>query len=125
LDANNKPRDPWQFTNYLPLLSEIGELYTFTTSSRGGISAIAGLARRHASHRKRHPEDFPLVALGVDSYDHANKQYGRIKIPVFAPAGYVPERKFLEALAAAGIVIAESASIEGDAGDELNDCIPL
>src|SRR5262249_15665704 len=62
LDANNERRDPWRFTNYLPLLSETGELYTFTTSSRGGISAIAGLARRYASYRKRHPHDYLLVA---------------------------------------------------------------
>src|SRR5262249_323064 len=125
LDANNERRDPWRFTNYLPLLSETGELYTFTTSSRGGISAIAGLARRYASYRKRHPHDFLLVALGVASYEHANKQYGRIKFPVFAPAGYVPKTKFLEALAAVGILAPESTPIEVDAGDELNDSVPF
>ena len=44
----------------------------------------------------------PVISLGVDSYAHKNKEFGRIKFPVFAPAGYEPKTKFLEALAAAG-----------------------
>jgi hypothetical protein len=129
-DINGKRRDPWQFTNYLPMMNEKGELFTFTTSSRGGISAIAGLARRYANHRKRHPDVFPLIALGVDSYQHPNREFGRIKFPVFAPAGYAPKKDFLAALAAAGIVTAEPAQlapaqVEKDALDDmLNDEIP-
>jgi hypothetical protein len=129
-DASNEPRDPWQFTNYLPMMNEKGALYTFTTSSRGGLSAIAGLARRYANHRRRHPDVFPLIALGVDSYQHPNREFGRIKFPVFAPAGYEPKKRFLDALAAAGIVTAEPAQlapadIEKDALDEmLNDTVP-
>jgi hypothetical protein len=104
-----------------------GELFTFTTSSRGGISAIAGLARRYANHRRRHPDDFPRIALGVDSYQHPNREFGRIKFPVFAPAGYEPKRKFLDALAAAGIVTAEpvTAQIETDTlDDDIANTIP-
>src|SRR6516165_2607157 len=33
MDATGKPKDPWQFTNYLPMMNEAGELFTFTTSS--------------------------------------------------------------------------------------------
>src|SRR5262249_771929 len=40
LDSTGQPRDPWQLTNYLPLMNELGELFTFTTSSRGGLGAI-------------------------------------------------------------------------------------
>jgi hypothetical protein len=128
-DLSQARRDPWQFSNYLPMMNEKGQLDTFTTSSRGGISAIAGLARRYANHRKRHPDVFPLIALGVDSYQHPNREFGRIKFPVFAPAGYEPKKKFLDALAAAGIVTAEIAdpapAIEKDTLDEmLNDSVP-
>ena len=130
-DAKSRePRDPWQFTNYLPMMNEKGELFTFTTGSRGGISAIAGLARRYANHRRRHPDVLPLIALGVDSYQHPNREFGRIKFPVFAPAGYSPKAGFLAALAAAGIVTAEPAEpapteVEKDALDDvLNDEIP-
>jgi hypothetical protein len=65
LDSQGKPRDPWQFTNYLPLMNEKGELFTFTTSSRGGLGAIADLSRRYARHRKRHPNVFPVIALNT------------------------------------------------------------
>jgi hypothetical protein len=129
-DVKGERRDPWQFTNYLPMMNEKGELFTFTTGSRGGISAIAGLARRYANHRRRHPDVFPLIALGVDSYQHPNREFGRIKFPVFAPAGYEPKGRFLDALAAAGIVTAEPAELTPaevgkDALDDvLNDEIP-
>ena len=129
-DLNGKRRDPWQFTNYLPMMNEKRELFTFTTGSRGGIGAIAGLARRYANHRRRHPDVFPLIALSVDSYQHPNREFGRIKFPVFAPAGYAPKKDFLAALAAAGIATAEPAEpapaeTEKDALDDIiDDTIP-
>jgi len=43
-DSAGVPRDPWQFTNYLPLLDEQGGIFTFATSSRGGLTAIGDLA---------------------------------------------------------------------------------
>ena len=126
-DVSGAPRDPWAFTNYLPMLNDTGELFTFTTSSRGGITAIAGLARRYANHRKRHPDVFPVISLRVDSYAHKNKEFGRIKFPVFAPAGYEPKAKFLEALAAAGIEAAEREQIEAEPApldDNISETIP-
>src|SRR5262249_21270102 len=98
LDDKGEPRDPWQFTNYLPLMNDKGELFTFTTPSRGGLGAIADLARRYARHRKRHPGVFPVIALNVDSYQHKIRERGRIKFPVFEPAGYAPKTDFLAAL---------------------------
>jgi hypothetical protein len=65
LDAQGNRRDPWQFTNYLPMMDDQGELYTFTTSSRGGLGAIAHVARRYAQHRRRHPDVFPKITLRV------------------------------------------------------------
>ena len=40
-DDHNEPRDPWQFTNYLPMMDENGVLYTFTTSSAGGRATVS------------------------------------------------------------------------------------
>jgi len=126
-DANGAPRDPWQFTNYLPMLSEAGDLYTFTTSSRGGLNAIAYLARRYVNHRRRHPDVFPKVTLGVGSYQHANKEFGRIKFPEFAPAGYAPKTLFYDALSAAGFMVPEAApaAIESKTTDEFSDEVPF
>jgi hypothetical protein len=125
-DSTGQPRDPWQFTNYLPLLDEQGELYTFTTSSRGGVQAIAKLSRRYATHRRRHPDVFPLIELGVGSYQHSNKEFGRIKFPDFVPAGWVPKAPFHAALAAAGLAPSvEPPAPEPDPADELCDSIPF
>ena len=44
-DSLGAPRDPWQYTSYLPLMGETGDLYTFTTSSRGGLGANGDLCR--------------------------------------------------------------------------------
>jgi hypothetical protein len=106
IGADGKPRDPWSYVNYLPIMAaQDGALYTFTTSSRGGIQAIGNLARRYAHHRKRNPLVFPLIGLSVGSYQHPNPQFGRIKFPDFTPAGYVHKTQFYEAVEAAGIVM--------------------
>jgi hypothetical protein len=126
-DAKDERRNPWQFTNYAPIMNAKGALFTFTTNSDGGIRAIGGLSRRYANHRRRHPDVFPVISLGVDSYPHKKKEFGRIKYPVFAPAGYEPKTKFLEALAAAGFVTAEPAQIEAEPAafdDNIADTIP-
>jgi hypothetical protein len=127
VDNHGEPRDPWQFTNYLPLLSQSGELFTFTTASRGGIGAIGELCRRYSQHRKRHPDVLPIIALDVDSYQHKNREYGRIKFPRFTPMGWEPKSRFDSALAAAGFAVSEDEPPEPAAStaDELSDKIPF
>jgi hypothetical protein len=126
-DNHGEPRDPWQFTNYLPLLGENGELFTFVTASRGGIGAIGELCRRYSQHRKRHPDVLPMIALNIDSYQHKVKEYGRIKIPRFTPMGWESKSKFDSALAAAGFAVSEDEPTESlpAAADELSDTIPF
>jgi len=68
-DANGKPRDPWVAQWFLPLISvEIGDLVTFVTGSKGGISAIANLCRIYGS--KHRNGLLPIVALRTRSYKH-------------------------------------------------------
>jgi hypothetical protein len=128
-DDHGKPRDPWQFTNYLPMMDEDGELYTFATSPAGGLTGVSDLVRRYGQYRRRHPDVYPIVMLGVDSYQLQKKEYGRIKYPKFIPAGYEPKAKFLAALEAAGMFVA-ALSDEGSASlspqpDELTDEVPF
>src|SRR5262245_41926987 len=126
-DNHGERRDPWQFTNYLPLMNEAGELFTFTTASRGGIGAIAELCRRYSRHHSRHPDVLPIIALDVDSYQHKVKEYGRIKFPKFTPMGWASKSKFDEALVAAGLTASESeaATPLPSAQDEMSDQIPF
>jgi hypothetical protein len=108
IDERGEPRDPWQFTNYLPMMNENGDLFTFTTSSTGGKDAIANLARRYGYHRSRYPDVYPIISIGVGSYPHKKKEYGRVKFPLFIPAGYEPKARFLAALDAAGVLRVEA-----------------
>ena len=127
-DDHGEPRDPWQFTNYLPMMDERGELYTFTTSSAGGRATVSDLVRRYGRHRRHHPEVYPIVSLGVGSYPHKKKEYGRIKYPVFIPAGYEPKAKLLAALEGAGVLVAElsdGSALPPPQPEELADEVPF
>ena len=127
VDTNGQPKDCWQFSNYLPLLDADGTLYTFTTSSRGGLGAVGDLARRYGRHRKSNPDVHPVIALDVDAYQHKNKAFGWIKIPQFTPMGWEPKAKFTEALAAAGLAVSEVAPVEPlpPVAAEMDDEIPF
>ena len=96
--------------------------------NRGGIGAIAHLARQYAKHRKRHPDVFPLIKLNVDEYQHKIRELGWIKFPVFEPAGYAPKTDMLAALATAGYAADVDLAPEDeseDPADKLNDEIPF
>ena len=101
-----------------------GELFTFTTSSRGGLAPLLS-SRRYGRHRYKHPDVHPVIALDVDSYKRANKSYGIIKTPQFTPMGWEPKSKFNEALAAIGAGGGDVAPPEPEVKDELNDEIPF
>jgi hypothetical protein len=98
LDNTGKARDPWQFSNYLVLKSpgRGGDLLTFATSSKGGLGAIGELCRAYGEEMRTHPDDWPVVELGVSSYNHSNKEFGRIKIPVLKLVGWEPKSNFTD-----------------------------
>jgi len=92
-ETSGKPRDPWQFTN-LVVMRQMGTkgddegLFTFATSSRGGINAVGALCKTYGKKIRENPNAYPIVELNVDSYMHSNKQFGRIKIPVLDVVGW-------------------------------------
>jgi hypothetical protein len=89
VDETGRSKDCWQFTNSLELASEDGgEQYTFSTSSKGGISAIGELCKAFGEEMHRHADEWPIVELDVGSYAHSNKSFGRIKFPILAIVGW-------------------------------------
>jgi hypothetical protein len=125
-DSSGAPRDPYQYTNYLPLMNDAGDLFTFTTSSRGGLGAVGDLCRLYSRHRRKHPDVHPVIALEVGSYQHANKEYGRIKFPKFTLMSWVPKTGFNEALVAAGLTPGkEPPAPEETQADDIDDSIPF
>jgi hypothetical protein len=96
-NVNGELRDPWKETNELVMIApETGKIYTFTTGARGGFSAIAELAAGYSDELPF----YPLVELGSSSYQHKNKSFGRIHVPVFTVLKNVDAEKYDNILAA-------------------------
>jgi hypothetical protein len=90
-ELNGRPIDPWQATNYMIMLDDEGEFYTFVTSSKGGLSAVGELATNFGKHRRMKPDEIPVVELRARSYQH--KDYGETFAPVLKLVGWakIPE----------------------------------
>lgn len=106
VDTQGKPRDPWQFSNNLIMrpaglrkAPDDDVLYTFSVSSKGGLTAIGELCKFYGHEMREHDGQYPVIALDVGSYKHSNLEYGRIKFPILKPTGQW-EPKALEAPAA-------------------------
>ncbi len=89
-DSQGQPRDPWQFQNSIGLIArdDPSVVYNFTTSSRGGVGVIGDLATLYGRKIKEAPDALPIVMLGVDSYQHKNRELGRIKVPKLDVVGW-------------------------------------
>jgi hypothetical protein len=78
--------DPWQFTKVLYLAdTRSGEVFSFTTTSGGGLSAIADLVDQVAFMRGVRPGAFPVVEL---LYADMETKYGRKSRPIFKIVGW-------------------------------------
>ena len=99
LDEQGRPRDPWQLSNYI-VCKDPGQdasdenLYTFATSSKGGLGAIGKLCQQYGRAMRERPDEYPIVRLGSDYYNHA--QYGRTYVPEFTIVGWEPKAQFAE-----------------------------
>lgn len=88
---DGKPKDPWTFGNQM-LFKTLGknpELFTFTTGSKGGLSAVGRLLDTYTEEcTERGEADYPVVTLGKDFYMHAT--YKKVWIPEFKIVGWSP-----------------------------------
>jgi hypothetical protein len=100
LDTNDKPRDPWQFNNWL-LMKPVGKRYstdvalTFITSSQGGISAVGKFTKAYGDQMAQHEDEWPIIEIGSESYKHSNKEFGRIEKPILTLVGWEKKSLFV------------------------------
>ena len=100
-DTAGKARDPWQFSNYV-VMKEVGKpgnvenLYTFAISSKGGLNALGEVCKAYGREMRTNGDQWPIIELGVDSYVHSNKEFGRIKVPVLKVVGWEDKTMFAE-----------------------------
>lgn len=87
-DDQGKPKDPWNFTNELPLADpETGEQMTFSASSKGGIGCIGNLCKAYGKEYRQRQGMVPVIELARDSYKHPT--YGKTYVPVVTIADWV------------------------------------
>lgn len=85
---DGKAKDPWNFTNELPLADpETGEQMTFSASSKGGIGAIGNLCKAYGKEYRAQGSKVPVIELGRDSYKHST--YGKTYVPVLTISKWV------------------------------------
>jgi hypothetical protein len=133
IDDRGQPKDPWQFTSYLPMIADDdGEIFTFTVSSKGARDALGKLTRTYAAHRRRAPRELPVVGLASDGYNHPNRAFGYIKTPIIQVTGWAEVSRFDETMALAGYDMPDSgepAAVEdtgtSPANKDMNDDIPF
>jgi hypothetical protein len=114
--------DPWQKTKLLVLVSPTAphDLFTFSTSTEGGGNAIGDLCAAHGASTEG-AGLYPVVTLGTDSYQHSNRAFGRVKVPVFKIVDCVEAAPFnalvAEARGGAGFMPASASSPALDTPD--------
>ena len=111
VDGSGLARDPWQSSNWLILLDTAGQLYTFAPTSKGGKQALARLSKDYGIAMRHRPGEFPVVTLSGDEYEHPNKQYGMIQIPVMTIVGWA-KRKIIDDALDVGSQISEPVSAD-------------
>jgi len=102
-ESNGKPRDPWVYTHQMVMKEpgKKGQLYTFTSSSGGGKTAIGKLSTAYGDGiRGEHAGEYPIVELSKGSYLHRDPSLGRIKVPELPVVGWADRSEFDEVVEA-------------------------
>lgn len=96
-DDKGNPKDPWQLTNMLILKAEDSDrIYTYSPSSRGGLSALGELCGQFGKMIRQKPDQYPIIELQTSSYKH--EKYGKTFIPVLKVVGWTTKDAALDAL---------------------------
>lgn len=81
-----KPNDPWQFTYYLIMCDQQGQIYTYVTSSETGCGAVSGLAKMYAPRRRMKPDEIPVISLHSRPWKHV--EFGDMVAPELKVVGW-------------------------------------
>jgi hypothetical protein len=127
LGPSGAPKDPYRESVMLPMVRmEDGHVFTFTSSSVGGTSAVKRLVKYCLIHLRAVPaamaDHVPIVEINVGHYQHPNRQVGQIFFPILDVVDWVPPGHVLHALATAGNAAAfgvpNAAALNADLGPE-------
>jgi hypothetical protein len=127
LTPSGTPKDPYRESVALPMVRmKDGHLFTFSSSSEGGVRAVKRLVKYCLIHQRTVPaamaDHVPIVEINVGHYQHPNRQVGQIFFPILDVADWVPPGQVLHALATAGNAAAfgvpNAEALNADLGPE-------
>ena len=83
---DGRPKDPWQETMRVVMCDVHGQVYTFSTPSKGGHGALKKLSAAYGQHVRQKPEEIPVVELYIREYMHP--QWNETCAPKFQIIGW-------------------------------------
>src|ERR1700730_19420433 len=84
------------------------ELFTFATSSKGGLGAVVELSKAYGKMMRQRPDHIPIVKLGFGSYKPRDLTRIRVKFPIFEVTGWTDKQPYLNLLEPSGASEADS-----------------
>ena len=95
-ESTGRRRDPWVYTHLMLMKApgKRGQLYTFTTNSAGGKTAIGRLSGAYGLEMRERPNEYPIVELQSGSYPHRNPSIGDVQVPDFNLVGWANKSEF-------------------------------
>jgi hypothetical protein len=90
---DGRAKDPIAFSNQVVLVNpdNAGDVYTFTTSAKGGLGALGELSAAYGKHARLTPYELPVVEIGRGAYQHP--QFGQVRFPTFRIVRWVHVEK--------------------------------
>src|ERR1700730_16305314 len=70
------------------------ELFTFATSSKGGLGAVVELSKAYGKMMRQRPDHIPIVKLGFGSYKPRDLTRSRVKFPIFEVTGWTDKQPY-------------------------------
>jgi hypothetical protein len=102
-DESGQRRDPCQLSNYLIMADPNSHaLFTFTTSSKGGLSSLGQLCKTYGMKMRQRADQIPIVRLGFGSYKPRDPARSRVKFPMFEVVGWTEKQPYLDLLEQTG-----------------------
>jgi hypothetical protein len=86
-DKIDTEHDPWAPNTAMMMRNASGDLFTVTSLSDGGRSAVATLADQFDRQRHKSPGKMPIVLLGSGSY-YSKKHRTNVPFPTFKIVGW-------------------------------------
>jgi hypothetical protein len=117
--------DNWVMTWFVPLIDpQTGELYVFSTSSKGGRDAWAKLQKDYIAHHEENQDNkLPCVVLGSDSYHHP--VYGLVATPTLEVTDWVEPPNNLKKIRPPTPVSPLLIAPPKEISEDLNDDVPF